>query len=58
MDNSIQIDYSQFTLEVDDILLLTSDGIHDFLTQASMIELISSPKTCQQRIAALVQAAF
>ncbi|MGL1956826.1 MAG: protein kinase [Colwellia sp.] len=62
MDNSIQIDYSQFTLEVGDILLATSDGVHDFLEQDKLIELISSdeksPKTCKERIESLINAAF
>lgn len=58
MDNSIQIDYSQFTLEADDILLVTSDGIHDFLTEDKIIELMSAKSSCQIRIKALVKAAF
>ena len=58
MDNSIQIDYSQFTIEVNDILLVTSDGIHDFLSQEQIISFMSAKSTCQTRIEALVQAAF
>lgn len=58
MDNSIQIDYSQFTLEADDILLVTSDGIHDFLTEEKIIELMSDKSSCQSRIEALVKTAF
>jgi len=58
MDNSIQIDYSQFTVEVNDILLVTSDGIHDFLSQEQIISFMSDNSTCQARIEALVQAAF
>ncbi len=58
MDNSIQIDYSQFTLEVNDILLVTSDGIHDFLSQEQIINLISAGSTCKARIESLVEAAF
>jgi len=58
MDNSIQIDYSQFTVEVNDILLVTSDGIHDFLNQEQIISFMSAKSTCQARIEALVQAAF
>lgn len=58
MDNSIQIDYSQFTLEVGDILLVTSDGIHDFLTVEKITELMSAKLTCQERINSLVQSAF
>ncbi|MCW8834044.1 MAG: bifunctional protein-serine/threonine kinase/phosphatase, partial [Colwellia sp.] len=58
MDNSIQIDYSQFTLEADDILLVTSDGIHDFLSTDKLIELMSAKEPCKARIESLVQAAF
>ncbi|MDP7593174.1 MAG: bifunctional protein-serine/threonine kinase/phosphatase [Litorilituus sp.] len=58
MDNSIQIDYSQFTLEIDDVLLVTSDGIHDFVSAEKIIEIISTPKPCQARIETLVREAF
>ena len=58
MDNGIQIDYSSFILEADDLLLVTSDGIHDFLTSDKIIELMSAKGSCQTRIESLVQAAF
>ncbi len=58
MDNSIQIDYSQFAVEANDILLVTSDGIHDFLDQIQIINLMSTKSSCQERIEALVQSAF
>lgn len=58
MDNSIQIDYSQFTIETDDVLLVTSDGIHDFLTTDKITQLISAEMSCQERIESLVQTAF
>ncbi len=58
MDNSIQIDYSQFTLEVNDILLVTSDGIHDFLSEEQIISLMSENSACHVRIEKLVAAAF
>jgi protein phosphatase len=58
MDNSIQIDYSQFTLEADDILLVTSDGIHDFLSTDKIMELMTAEGSCQTRIEALVNLAF
>ncbi len=58
MDNSIQIDYSQFTLEAEDVLLVTSDGIHDFLDADKITELMSAKDSCQVRVEALVQAAF
>lgn len=31
MDSSLNIDYGHIDLEVDDLLLLTSDGVHDFI---------------------------
>lgn len=58
MDNSIQIDYSQFTLEANDILLVTSDGIHDFLSEDKIIELMSTQTSCKERIETIVQTAF
>ena len=32
MDSSLHIDYSQLTLAPDDCFILTSDGVHDFIT--------------------------
>ncbi len=58
MDNSIQIDYGQFTLERNDILLVTSDGIHDFVDAKQLTTLMAEQISCQQRINNLVQTAF
>ena len=58
MDNSIQIDYSQFTVEINDMLLVTSDGIHDFLSPEQIVSSMSANNSCQARIKSLVQAAF
>ncbi|PCI63208.1 MAG: serine/threonine protein kinase [Gammaproteobacteria bacterium] len=58
MDNSIQIDYSSFTLEQDDILLVTSDGIHDFIDAEQIKAIMSDQTSCQERIEKLVKAAF
>ncbi|GAA6170445.1 bifunctional protein-serine/threonine kinase/phosphatase [Colwellia sp. KU-HH00111] len=58
MDNSIQIDYGQFALETQDIILVTSDGIHDFVAFDAIAKLISTEQACQQRIETLVQAAL
>ncbi len=58
MDNSIQIDYGQLNLENDDILLVTSDGIHDFVDEQQIASIISQAKSCNERIEALVQAAY
>ena len=58
MDNSIQIDYSQFTIETSDILLVTSDGIHDFLSSDKIMALMSAKNSCQERIETIVNSAF
>jgi len=58
MDNGIQIDYGQFTLENDDILLVTSDGVHDFIAEEQLTNLMAEEKDCQQRIDNIVQMAF
>ncbi len=58
MDNSIQIDYGQLNLENNDILLVTSDGIHDFVDEQQIASIISQEKSCNERIKALVQAAY
>ena len=43
MDNCLQIDYGKRPLLRDDILLLTTDGIHDFLSDADITQVLSSP---------------
>jgi len=58
MDNGIQIDYGQFTLENDDILLVTSDGVHDFIAKEQLTSLMAEEKGCQERIDNIVQEAL
>lgn len=41
MDNSLQIDYGTQTLQVGDIFLLTSDGVHDFVSFDEMKGVLS-----------------
>lgn len=48
MDNRLNIDYGRVELEVGDRLLLTSDGVHDFVGAATLRELVAqgeSPQT-------------
>ena len=58
MDNCLQIDYGTVELENGDILLTTSDGIHDFLSEQQIIEILSLPQPAQERIDLLVKSAF
>jgi protein phosphatase len=41
MDNRLHLDYGRIPLEVGDRLLLTSDGVHDFIPHDGLIELMS-----------------
>jgi serine/threonine protein kinase len=58
MDNSIQIDYGQFTLESGDILLVSSDGVHDFIDSEQLQTIMTEHSPCQQRIEKLITTAL
>ena len=55
MDNLVQVDYSQSPLMAGDIYLLTSDGVHDFLTNEQLVALLTAEVSAQD-IAASMQA--
>lgn len=40
MDVRLEVDYQQLTTQVGDLYLLTSDGVHDVLTDADMAQLL------------------
>ncbi|PCJ22387.1 MAG: protein kinase [SAR86 cluster bacterium] len=42
VDTHLQIDYSRVTLETGDIYLLSTDGVHDYLTDKEVISIILS----------------
>lgn len=56
MDNKLHIDFSSFTLQKDDRLLLCTDGVHDFITLSDLISILNQPHSmntiCRQLIAA------
>ena len=58
MDNSLQIDYAKQQLEQGDIFLLTSDGVHDFLDDACLLEMLQATTTAQEKAEALVERAL
>ncbi|WP_064792124.1 bifunctional protein-serine/threonine kinase/phosphatase [Shewanella woodyi] len=58
MDNCLQIDYGSVALETGDILLATSDGIHDFVDEAILIEVLSCQLTEQEKIDKLATLAL
>ncbi|RTR37966.1 bifunctional protein-serine/threonine kinase/phosphatase [Shewanella canadensis] len=58
MDNCLQIDYSTVDLEDNDLLLATSDGIHDFVDSDKLIEILSLKMSEQEKIDLLAKTAF
>lgn len=58
MDNCLQIDYGNFSLEANDVLLLSSDGIHDFIDETLLKEILSQPSSAQEKIDLLTKTAF
>lgn len=58
MDNSLQIDYGKQVLQEGDKFLLSTDGIHDFVSQTDLIDTLQSPQSEQDMCDALVQMAL
>jgi serine/threonine protein phosphatase PrpC len=58
MDNCLQIDYGTIAMETDDVLLVSSDGIHDFIEADKVKDILASTQNVQQKITCLVQTAF
>ena len=56
MDNRLHLDYGRIPLEEGDRLLLTSDGVHDFIPHECLLELVGQnlpmPEICEQLIEA------
>lgn len=58
MDNRLHLDYGRIPLEIGDLLLVTSDGVHDFLAQDQIIDLLSTKKSIQSICEDLVSHAL
>jgi len=54
MDSSLQIDYSKISLKEDDVFLLTTDGVHDFLSEQQIIDILKDDTTVQVKAEKLV----
>lgn len=57
MDNVLQIDFGKIELEQGDMLLLTTDGIHDFVMAADIETVLRSHRTPQEMCNKLVEMA-
>lgn len=57
MDNNLHIDYGKVNLEVADKFVLSSDGMHEFVSNEQIIEVLNSDNTEQQQAEQLLQYA-
>ncbi|MBU6953265.1 bifunctional protein-serine/threonine kinase/phosphatase [Hahella sp. HN01] len=55
MDNNLPIDYGKTPLEIGDILILTSDGVHDFLNDDRIKDIVDHAPTAQEAVDELLQ---
>ena len=58
MDNRLHLDYGRVPLEEGDTLLLSSDGVHDFLDDATLIAILRTADSAQQASQRLVEEAL
>jgi serine/threonine protein kinase len=52
-DSHLQVDYSNYQILVDDIFILTTDGVHNYLDPASILEILSvndSIEVCNKKL--------
>ena len=57
MDSNLHIDYSKFPLEEGDLFIFSSDGVHDFVEEQSLIEVLKSSLSSQEKADKLVALA-
>ncbi len=57
MDSSLHIDYSKIPLAEGDIYMISSDGVHDFVEQQTIVSTLSSELSAQQKAEQLVTLA-
>ncbi len=58
MDNRLHLDYGKIPVAEGDVLLLTSDGVHDFLSAEQLIAIMSAAATAEIASNELVAAAL
>lgn len=58
MDNRLNIDYGRIPLEAGDRLLLSSDGVHDFIPQQNLQALLAENSSVDAIAAKLIQTAL
>jgi len=54
MDSRLDVDYKQESVEVEDVLVLTTDGLHDWLTKYELEGLLSRTDLAAEELAHLI----
>jgi len=57
MDSRLNIDYSKINLKKGDVFLLTSDGVHDFISEEELINQLKLTMPVQERAKSIVELA-
>jgi serine/threonine protein phosphatase PrpC len=59
IDTELEIDYRKAPLEAGDVLIFTTDGVHDFLRDSQILEMLrAAPDDLDDAARRIVQAAF
>lgn len=58
MDSSLQIDYNKQPIQENDIYMLSSDGVHDFLQDDELQQLLEAPLSAEERSQKIVELAL
>lgn len=58
MDNHLNLDYGRVPLEEGDVLMLSSDGVHDFLTSDNIKAILAQDKSAEEISKELVETAL
>lgn len=58
VNRHVEIDYRRLPLEVGDVFVLSTDGVHEFLTDVRMARLLSDNGMLDEKAAAIAEAAL
>jgi len=58
VNRHVEIDYRRLSVEVGDIFVLSTDGVHEFLPDVRMARLLAGGGTLDEKAAAIVEAAL
>lgn len=58
MDNNLHVDYGKVELSPDDVFLLTSDGVHEFIEEQALLDTLNSGSSQQEQADTLLNMAL